>query len=53
MVSHIQPHSCLLLPLCKAGLTFPTPEVCGCHPRSAGGGQGQGEGEAAGLTREV
>lgn len=60
MESHTQPHSCLLLPLCKAGLTFPTPEMCRCHLCCAGQAQGwsragEGEGEGGGRfdTRGV
>lgn len=51
MVSHIQPHSGFVLPLCKAGLTFPTPEMCGCHLTVLE--EGRGKGEAVGLTQEV
>lgn len=35
MVPQFQPRSCLLLPLCTAGLSFPTRERGGCHPSSA------------------
>lgn len=48
MVAHFQPHSCLLLPLCKAGLIFPTPRCVGATLTVLLAGPGLEEGSGRG-----